>query len=199
MGRGVVKMIEWIRQLAFEGPFDVKLADKVFHREEVLDNVQREVVAFLTDTLDATLPHAIVEEGRQQLRIAHEYESMSDRLASGLRAFVKLRDRKVAMPDDQRAGVLALHDAVGEFVRQVTDAYAQRAALSEADAQATNSAIRSTIRRLRDDHVQRMMEGTVDPALTLAFTGILTDYRRIRAHALNVHEATVAVRALGTD
>lgn len=199
MGRGVVKMLDWIRQLAFEGPYDAKLVEKVFHREEVLDNVQREVVAFLTETLDATLPHAIVEEGRQQLRIAHEYESMSDRLASGLRAFGKLREKKVAMPSDQLAGVLELHDAVADFVRRVTDAYADRAALSEADAQATNAAIRTSIRRLRADHLERMMTSDVDPALTLTFTGILTDYRRIRAHALNVHEATVAVRALATD
>jgi phosphate:Na+ symporter len=196
MGRGVVKMVDWIRQLVFTGPYDIKLVEKVFHREEILDNVQREVVAFLTDTLDATLPHAIAEEGRQQLRIAHEFESMSDRLASGLRAFDKLRDRKITMPADQKDGVLVLHNAVADFVISVTEAYAQRTALSQADAQAANAAITRLIRRLRDDHMVRMTEGPVDPNLTLAYTGILTDYRRIRAHAYNVHEATVAVRAL---
>lgn len=29
-----------------------------------------------------------------------------------------------------------------------------------------------------------------DPTLTMIYTALLTDYRRIRAHALNVHEAT---------
>lgn len=190
MGEGVVRMMEWSRQLGFNGPRDERLIQKTFHREEVLDNVHREVVAFLTNALDATVPHAIAEEGRSQLRIAHEYESASDRVASVLKAYLKLADQRLELPADHKQGLLELHDAVAEFLAQVTAAYAERRALSDADAQSANAAILSRVKRLRELHLRAMTQHPVHPSLSLVFTGILTDYSRIRAHAMNLHEAS---------
>jgi phosphate:Na+ symporter len=100
MGRGAVKMTGWIRQLAFNGPREEPLIQKTFHREEVLDNMHEEIVAFLTDLLDGTVPHSIAQEGRRQLRIAHEYESVGDRLASILKGYERLHDEKLELPAD---------------------------------------------------------------------------------------------------
>lgn len=195
MGRGALKMFDWIRQIAFDGDWDEKLIRKTFHREDVLDNVQREIVTFLTEVLDSTVPHAIAQEGRQQFRIAHEYESVADRLASVLRGFRKLRDQKIEIPEDQRAALRHLHDAVGAFLRDVTEAYADRTSMSDADAHSANSAISRQVRRLREEHLQRMTESAVSPALSLIYTNMLTDYRRIRAHTMNIHEAASAILA----
>ncbi len=189
MGLGTVKMIDWIHQLGFNGPRDERLIQKTFHREEVLDNVQQEIMAFLTDLLDATVPHSIAEEGRQQLRIAHEYESMSDRLASVLRAYLKMKERKLELPAEQQAGLQELHVLVADFLRQVTDAYQRREPLNDARAQSLNANITRRIKELRNDHLQRMTESPVDPTLSMLVTGVLTDYRRIRAHTMNIHEA----------
>ena len=195
MGRGALKMFDWIRQIAFDGDWDEKLIRKTFHREDVLDNVQREIVTFLTEVLDSTVPHAIAQEGRQQFRIAHEYESVADRLASVLRGFRKLRDQKIEIPEDQRAALRHLHDAVGAFLRDVTEAYADRTSMSDADAHSANSAISRQVRRLREEHLQRMTESAISPALSLIYTNMLTDYRRIRAHTMNIHEAASAILA----
>jgi Na+/phosphate symporter len=78
---------------------------------------------------------------------------------------------------------------VGEFLRRVSDAYVERLGMSDADAQTRNAAILSRVKRLRDLHLQRMTENPLNPSLSLIFTGLLTDYSRIRAHALNLHEA----------
>jgi phosphate:Na+ symporter len=189
MGIGVIKMTEWIRQLAFHGPWDERVIQKTFHREEVLDNIQEEVVTFLTGVLDATMPHAVAEEGRQQLRIVHEYESVSDRLASVLKGFSALREKHLELSAEQQSGLLELHDAVSAFLRDVAGAYAERRTLDDAGVRSTNAAISRRIRRLQDEQLQRMIDGPVDPNLSLILAGILTDYRRIRAHVLNVHEA----------
>ncbi len=190
MGKGAVKMAEWIRQIAFVGPRDERLVQKTFHREEVLDNVQHEVVRFLTDLLDGTVPQAVAREGQRQLRIAHEYESMSDRLASILRGINKLREQGLELPGEQLAELRELHEDTTEFVRAITNAFEQRTALPEADAQSTSQALTRKVRSLRSRHLDRMTEHPVDPRVTLIYTGLLTDYRRIRAHATNVHEAT---------
>jgi len=199
MGAGVVKMMEWIREAVFTGGRTDRLIEKAFHREEVLDKIQEEITVFLTEVLDSTVPHSIAEEGRQQFRIAHEYESMGDRLASILRAFLKLEDRKLELSEDQRQGLSQLHEQVLDFLRLVTDAYAARLALSPAVAQSSSAAITRKVKQLREEHLQRMVQDSVDPQSSLIYAGLLTDYRRVRAHITNVNEAVVASGAPVTD
>jgi phosphate:Na+ symporter len=196
MAEGVAKMGEWIRQLAYQGPWDERIIQKTFHREEILDSIQREIVAFLTEVLDANVSHAVADEGRQQLRIAHEYESASDRLASILKGFDQLRQQRLQLTAQQTEELLELHDEVAAYFREVSEAYARRAPLEDADAHAMNMGVSRRIRALQDAHLQRMIEGEIDPGLTMLYTALLTDYRRLRAHALNIHEAT-AEMAMG--
>jgi len=196
MGRGVMKMINWIRELGLNGTPNRKLVKKTFHREEVLDSVQQEIITFLTDILDASVPHAIAEEGRQQLRIAHEYESMSDRLASILKGYLKLHDQNLQLTAEQLEELTELHDAVTEYLRMVTEAYAARKALSDADSQSMSSAITHRVKRLRDEHLERVTLDPVDPRLSLIYTSLLTDYRRVRAHTMNIHEAMASIRSV---
>ncbi len=197
MGASVLMMGEWIRQLGFNGPWDERLIQKTYHREEILDNMQREVVQFLTDVLDATVPHTAAEEGRQQLRIAHEYESISDRLASILRNFDRLRKRRLELAPEQHAALKELHAMVSGFTRDVAEAYANRKPLTDDAARGTSAAITRKVRQLQDDHMQSMIDGQIDPHFTMTFTAMLTDYRRIRAHALNVHDATAGGSGTG--
>jgi phosphate:Na+ symporter len=193
MGQGAMKMMEWIRQLGFHGPWDERLVQKTFHREEVLDNVQREIVAFLTDVMDANLPHMIAEEGRQQLRIAHEYESIGDRLASILKGFSDMRQKRLELVAQQQEDLLDLHDSVAAFLREVTISYTERRAVDDAVARSMGGTITRKVRQLQDDHLQRMVETAVDPNLSMILTALLTDYRRIRAHTINIHEAVAGV------
>lgn len=190
MGRIVTDMGKWIRQLGFHGPWDETLLQKTFRREEILDNMQGEIVKYLTDVLDSTVPHAVAEEGRKQLRIAHEYESISDRLASTLRSFERLRQKRLELGPDHLRELLHLHDLVMDFARKSVTGYATSRPLAESDARAASDAVNRKVRALQNDHMQRMIDGPIDPNLTMIYTTLLTDYRRIRAHALNVHEAT---------
>jgi phosphate:Na+ symporter len=195
MGRRVLEMTDWIRQLGFNGVSKDDLIEKVFHREEMLDQMNQEIVTFLTEVMDSSVPHAIAEEGRQQLRVAHEYESVGDRLASILKGFLKLRDHDLTIPEDQLSELAELHDEVARFLRRVTEAFEARRVLSPADALATSGAITRRVKRLRDEHLERMTDESVNPQLSLIYTGLLTEYRRIRAHTVNIYEASESTEA----
>lgn len=196
MAEATAKMLTWIRELAFGNLRDEELIRKVFHREQVLDNIQREIITFLTEVLDANVPHGIAEEGRQHLRLAHEFESMGDRLANILRGYLKLRDRQLEIPGEQRLGLLALHDSVVDFHRRVQEAYAKRGRLADTAARATSEGITAAVRRLRDEQLQRMTDSSVDPNFSIVYTSLLTEYRRIRGHLLNIHDATAPTPAI---
>jgi Na+/phosphate symporter len=82
-----------------------------------------------------------------------------------------------------------------DFARRAVTAYATGKTLTDTDARAASDAVNRKVRTLQNDHMQRMIEGPIDPHLTMIYTTLLTDYRRIRAHALNVHEATAGSAA----
>ena len=196
MSQGAVKMADWLRQLAYDGVQDDRMVQKTFHREEVLDNMHEEIVAFLSEILDTTVPHSIAEEGQRQLRIAHEYEAIGDRIASILKSFIRLKEETLELPANQVEELRTLHDMVTDFLKEASEAFRHRAALDDASARTANDAIHREVRRLQDEHLRRMTEGTVNPKMTLHLSAILTDYRRVRAHVLNIHEATMEVGGL---
>ena len=192
-------MMGWIREIAFGGQEPGRLAEKVFHREDVLDNIHREVVTFVTQLLDGTMPRGVAREGQEQLRIAHELESVSDRLAAILSSYLRLRDQKLRLTGPQRESLRDLHDDVARFLTAVTAAYASRDVLPDSEAESMNAALRRKVKRLRDEHLQELIDNPLDPSFSMILTAILTDYRRIRGHALNIHEAAAAARAAGAE
>ena len=99
------------------------MADRLNHRETVLDNVQDEVSQFVTGLLAGNVPHAIAEEARQQIRLADEYESVSDYIETILRFDQKVRADDLRFSEQQRADLLNLHDVVTQYIDSVTAAY----------------------------------------------------------------------------
>ncbi|MFA9478276.1 Na/Pi cotransporter family protein [Phycisphaerales bacterium AB-hyl4] len=199
MGRGTVKMMDWIRQLAFNGPMDEQMVQKTMHREEVLDNIETEIVAFVTDVLDANLPHSVAEEGRVQLRMAHEYESISDALASVLKCFLKLRELKLELSAAHLRELRDLHDEVATFLGKVTDAYDHRKVFSHREAETISSDITRQVKDSRERYLQLMTDSQIDARLSMTYTTLLTNYRRIKEHTLNAHEAMAGTKAHHRD
>ncbi len=193
MGDSVLKMGDWIRQLCFHGPWDEALVQRTYHREDVLDHMQGEIIQYLTDVTVTDVSHAVAAERRQQLRLAHEYESIGDRLAGALQSHERLRRKRLELGADQMSGLLELHDQVMQFVRGVTRAYQARELMSDEDARSTSESVSRMVWRLQDEHMQRMLGSPIDPHMTMIYTALLTDYRRIRAHALNIHDAAAGI------
>ena len=199
MGRSVVKMAEWTKTLAFNGPPDEKLVQKTYHREQILDNMEREIVAFLTDVLDGTVPHSVAEEGRQQLRIAHEYESTSDLLSSVLKNYLRLRERKLELSAEQRRDLEGVHEKLIRYLRHVSDAYENRRRPDDEWVLGINGEIKDRVKQLREGHINQLVDSSMDPGLSMIYTSLLTDYRRITAHARNVYDAIVGTKAQPVD
>ncbi len=199
MGRGVVKMAEWTKTLAFNGPPDEKLVQKTYNREQILDNMEREIVAFLTDVLDGTVPHSVAEEGRQQLRIAHEYESSSDLLSTVLKNYLRLRERKLELSAEQRRNLEEVHEKLIRYLRHVSDAYENRRRPDDKWVLGINGEIKDRIKHLREEHINQLVDSSMDPGLSMIYTSLLTDYRRITAHARNVYDAIVGTKARPVD
>jgi phosphate:Na+ symporter len=195
MGRGVLKMMDWTKQAVFNDHVNQALVKKTFHREEIFDNVEREIVAFMTRLLDGNVPYAVAEEGRQQLRIAHEYESISDSIASILKGHLRLREEKLDLMPQQKLDLNDLHDSVNEYLRMVVEAFEQNRPDVLTRATSMSTQITRRVKDLRDRLLERLTETDIDPRLSLTYSSLLTNYRRVKEHALNVAEALAGAKA----
>jgi len=168
---------------------DSNLVQKLFHREEVLDTIQDEVVIFMTNLLAGNVPHQIIEEGRCQLRMADEYESISDGIASILKFHLKLRNQGYYFDKKLRDEIITLHDKVSEYLDLVSKGYERRQPEVITKARSIGTEVTLLVKELRDKHLAELSEQKIEPYVNLAYTSTLTVYRHIRDHSLNIAEA----------
>jgi phosphate:Na+ symporter len=195
MADGCNKMMRWLADLsAQDGEPDRKLTQRLFHREEVLDTIQDEILAFLSDLLAGHLPHDVIGEGRRQLRMADEFESISDYIASILKFQIRLHDQGFALTDAMRQMQKRLHDVVASYMHMITEACEQRNAAIVTKANTMRGEIKHLVRTLRNEHLQLMTDEKVPPFVNVAFTSTLNSYVRVSDHALNVAEALAGAK-----
>ena len=189
MAEGCSKMMGWLKGLLGQDEPDPQIKKKLFHREEVLDNVQDEIVAFMTNLLSGNVPHAIVAEGRRQLRMADEYESISDYITSILKFHLKLRNQGHKLDERHLQDVMRLHEMVNDYLELVNSGMRERQPEVITKANSMGAEVTHLVKKLRDEHLEALSEERMPPYINLAYTSTLNSYRRVRDHAKNIAEA----------
>ncbi len=186
----VLKMQDWLRQLLVrDADRDAELEKKLFHREEVLDIIQREITEFICRMLNGNVPHQVVIEARRQLQVADEYESISDYLAAILKLHLKRLNAGLPMSYEGLEEILRLHDMVAQYTAMISEAFVHNnpGILSKAHSQ--GDAITHYMKTCRDKHLTRVANQDASPLCSLVFTDMLTSYRKIKDIVLNIAEA----------
>jgi len=189
MASGVAKMLDWTKESLAAPKADPELVRKVLHRETVMDTVQGEVIDFLTDILSAETPIGTAVEARQQLRIADEYESLSDYISMILKAKLRLEEGNLSLTDEQQEALMQLHDKVTEYVEMVTMGFENHKAHNLARATSESDSITHLVKALRNAHLESLSEDRMDPVLSMAYSTMLNAYRKVKDHALNIAES----------
>ena len=191
MGTSVDKMLGMLRSIISKDERTLsveELQKKIFHREEILDNVQKEITVFLSNLLSGSVPFNAAEEARRQVRIADEFESISDYVTNVLKMLIKLEKNQMELSDEARTEILELHDKVTDYVGMMTAAVANGSSEILRRAYSDGNAVTALMKELRKTHLQRLADSGLPPLKTLMYADILNAYRRMRDHALNVAE-----------
>ena len=162
---------------------------EVFKGEAEQDDIQHEIVAFMSNLLSGNIPHDAVEEARSQLRLTDEYESVSDCIASVLKARRHLMRHETAFSADERQALLELHDMVASHLKMVNEALHERNRDVLPDVTVDADAITKQAKQL----AKRMISdgAATQPRVSVSFNRAVSAYRRIRDHVQNIAE-TVA-------
>jgi phosphate:Na+ symporter len=188
MAEHVESMGTWMGEvLSSNEPLD-DLEHKIFHYETILDNIQKEVVVFLSQMVSGQISHDVMNEARHQMRMADEYESLSDYIASVLKGLIKIRNNQMSLSECGRKDMVDLHTQVSDYIRFVNKAVRadNRNILSKSQTEAER--ITRLMKDYRSMHLTRLEEQKVHALNSLVFTDMLNNYRRMTDHALNIAE-----------
>ena len=189
MGDGCVKMLAWLADLREQDEPDKELANRLQQREQVLDSIQDEMSEFITNLLSGNIPHAVADEARLQLRMADEYESVSDYISNLDEFDRKLRRDGHRFTPDHRAALLELNGHLVEYLGLINLALSQgnRNVLVETSPAAKR--IMSEIKQLRRTHLEELSGGSIAPLVSVAYLAGLNAYSRVLDHSQNIAES----------
>ena len=195
----VREMLDDLRLVITDETSAQGLAQKVFKQEDTIDEVQIEVTRFLTELLAEELSHDVADEARTQLRLADEFESVSDDVSDILKLYLRMREADVRFTDVQQAELVGLHDLIAGYYDRVRGGLEHVPGDYSPEILQESFAITGTIRELRDRHWNRLSEETVAPLVSTSYMDIANSYRRMKDHLLNIGEAAVGGKTLDDD
>ena len=162
----------------------------IVHRENILDNVQREITEFLGSIMSKRLPRDVAERAQRLLRLTDELESVSDECATVLKVVKRLRRQNQRMSEQSVALLLDVHDRVASFAADITPLIrSPRVPFALEALQSRSSELHSFVRECRRIQLGRV--GPEDPGSSIRVLGeldVINAYERIRAYYLNCAE-----------
>ena len=189
MGEACGKMLAWLGQLREQDEPDKKLANRLRRREQILDSMQDEVTEFVTNLLSSNVPHSVADEARLQLRMADEFESVSDYIVNFDNFDRKLRRSELRFLPEQRASLLELNNHLSEYLSLINQGLVQKNERILTQTEPMSKRIRDEIKLLRRQHLDDLSTKEMAPAVSVAYLATLNAYARVRDHSRNVAEA----------
>jgi len=188
MAKSVQKMFDWLRTCLSKTKSKESIEKQIFHREQVLDLIQKEVVEFISKLMKGTAPKNITDEARKQLRLADEYESLSDYVVNALKILIRMKKYNVDLTEQGRDEILALHDSVTKYLDFIYDTVRDQNEDILSRAMTESSAIRRKIKKFRSRHLNRLAAEQSSAMMSLVYMDLLNTYRRMLDHAFNIAE-----------
>ncbi len=162
----------------------------ILHREEVLDNVQREITEFLGKIMVKRAPTEVSDRIGRLLRLSDELESVSDEAAAILKATRRLRKGGQNFSEQSCQTLLGIHEIVFSLAETVSGLIkSPRPRFDLAALQANSHDIGRRIHDARRNQLDRVGPDDPDsPVRVLAELDILNAYERIRSCYINMAE-----------
>jgi len=189
MGDGCEKMLDWLATLNQQDDPDKDLADRLRKREQVLDSIQDEIAVFVTNLLSGSLPHSVADEARRQLRMADEYESVSDYIVNLDKFDHKLRRNNHRFSKSQRTDLASLNKHIAEYLALINQSLTSGNTNVVTQTSAISKRVKDEVKLLRRKHLEELSGGAIEPAITVAFLASLNAYARVRDHSENIAES----------
>ena len=187
-------MMAWLREVLASDVPDSAIVQQASREEKDVDVMQDEVVAFMTGLLASNIPEDLINEARRLLRMADEYESITDYVGRIIKYQVKLHEAGLTYDDTERQSLLHLHEMVDAYLQATIQDFRQLQSGPAAADSGRGRAIAREVRNLRSKIMDRMSQNGIPPRVSVTYNRQINAYRRVRDHAVNIVEAIAGTK-----
>jgi phosphate:Na+ symporter len=183
---GVEMMQDWLGK-ALQKTKD-ELEKKLVAKEIEIDVMQKEIVEYITELMSHNLSKDSITMLSKQLRMADEYECISDYMLIILKLRNKMQKNSVDFSKEEKDFILDLHTMLTDYLTRINHSVKDEDHQIYTQALIDGKIINRRVKQYRVKHLSKLGTKQTSPMMSLIFTDMLSTYRKIKDHALNIAE-----------
>ena len=157
--------------------------------ENHLDDMQREILAYLTRIYQSDVSESEAKEISSLMRMTNNIERVGDSVENIAQTIEDMIEGNLAFTETAMVDLNALVDKVGEFMDLITSAMRQRPSNFMSQADKLENTIDAMREKFRDDHIQRLRSCQCGIDQGLLYVSLLTNLEKIGDYLFNIAEA----------
>ena len=161
----------------------------IFKSEDNLDQMQREIVTFLSQILTSEMTQDQMNDARTQLRITGEYESVGDYIAALQKLIIRSSNQEVKFSEVGKSQILSLHNQVTDYLSNLRKVLLSRNAEQLLALRTASDRFTGNFKEYRKQSMDRLANKVCSPVSCVYLLDAMLDYRKIKDHGLNIAEA----------
>lgn len=168
---------------------DYKKLAKWRQVENHLDDMQREIVAYLTRIYQGGVSESEAKELSSLMRMTNNIERIGDSVENIAQAVEDMIEEDLTFTEQAMAGMYQLVDKVAEFMGLITAAMRQRPTNFMNKADSLENEIDAMREKFREEHIQRLRSCECGIDQGLVYVSLLTNLEKIGDYCFNIAEA----------
>ena len=189
----------FISALALLNTFDGREAERILAEEDLVDQYEDKLGAYLVRISMANLDHVSSREVAMLLHIIGDFERISDHAANMVEVAQEISDKQLLFSDSATHELDVIRSAVSEVLEITVEAFVrhdrQLAERVEALEEVVND-LRSTIKA---NHIERLQLGGCTIEMGFVLSDLLTNLERCSDHCSNIAASIVEMQTEGVS
>ena len=163
--------------------------ERIKHLEDIIDNIEEEMMNFITTVLTDSVTQAQSTRAYGLIRMADELESIADSLQSFSIYRSRLYKQKEALSEEAWVDLKTFYNEVDTFVGRVAGARKKRADSTRITGLLEEAKrLNKMANAMRDRHLERLRNGTCQSLPAQTYSDMFVSLRHIKNHAVNILE-----------
>ncbi|MGB4247378.1 MAG: Na/Pi symporter, partial [Pseudohongiellaceae bacterium] len=168
---------------------DKAIYDRINHLEDITDNIEEEMINFITTVLTDSVTQGQSARAYALIRMADEFESIADSLQSFSIYRARLYKQKESISAEAWADLTEFYNEVDTFVGRVAAARRKRADSTRITGLLEEGKrLNKLANTMRDRHLERLKAGTCMSIPAQTYSDMFVSLRHIKNHAVNILE-----------
>ena len=163
--------------------------DRINHLEDITDNIEEEMINFITTVLTDSVTQGQSSRAYGLIRMADELESIADSLQSFSIYRSRLYKQREALSQEAWDDLKEFYNEVDTFVGRVAAARKKRADSTRITGLLEEAKrLNKLANTMRDRHLERLKNGTCQSLPAQTYSDMFVSLRHIKNHAVNILE-----------